>query len=69
MSFPHACGDGPATGAIPSIERKFSPRVWGWSGNSYSPVTARGLSYEPKGFKTPRLIAFPLLPILPECVV
>ena len=31
-------------------------------GNSYSPVTLRGFSYEPKGFKTARVIAFPLLP-------
>ena len=31
MSFPHACGDGPARGRYCGAADMFSPRMWGWS--------------------------------------
>ncbi len=31
LSFPHARGDGPLYAAAKAIDRKFSPRPWGWS--------------------------------------
>ena len=32
VRFPHARGDGPATGSRPASRPAFSPRPWGWSG-------------------------------------
>src|SRR5208282_4478612 len=40
---PHACGDGPPSVAPPRRERRFSPRVWGWSGCHHYAAAAHGV--------------------------